>query len=60
MADAARRHADEMQALRERLEIEKQAWQENYMKKQVSAGKRFLSSLCPDMFACCVLLDRFI
>jgi len=49
-----------MQALRERLEIEKQAWQENYMKKQVSAGKRFLSSLCPDMFACCVLLDRFI
>ncbi|CAK8678836.1 unnamed protein product [Clavelina lepadiformis] len=32
--DASRRHREEMKLVEERLQVEKQAWQENYMKKQ--------------------------
>ena len=34
--DASRRHREEMKLVEERLQVEKQAWQENYMKKQVT------------------------
>ena len=33
-----KRHNDEIKALHERLSVEKQAWQENYMKKQVNSN----------------------
>lgn len=32
--EAERRHATEIEVLKERLELEKQAWQENYIKRQ--------------------------
>lgn len=41
--DLQRRHKDEMKSLHERLNIEKQAWQENYMKKQVKSRVQILA-----------------
>ena len=35
--EVGRRHSAELRDLQERLDIEKQAWEENFMKKQVSA-----------------------
>ena len=34
--EVGRRHSAELRDLQERLDIEKQAWEENFMKKQVS------------------------
>ncbi|XP_078486535.1 centrosomal protein of 131 kDa isoform X2 [Ciona intestinalis] len=34
--ETSRRHQEEMNQLKEKMELEKQAWQENYMKKQES------------------------
>ena len=34
--EVGRRHSAELRDLQERLNIEKQAWEENFMKKQVS------------------------
>lgn len=34
--EVSRRHSAELRDLQERLNIEKQAWEENFMKKQVS------------------------
>ena len=33
--EANRRHSAELRDLQEKLDIEKQAWEENFMKKQV-------------------------
>ena len=33
--EASRRHSAELRDLQEKLDIEKQAWEENFMKKQV-------------------------